>query len=149
MNYTPRKGGIADRAMAHLRKHVRVSDNDLASAIDADPAMLFGSMNIPVQHGLVLREPRGEGGYWYGVPGGSVVTAVDAPVNRLEPLANLEYPRANAEPRPQQEEPVSRVEYAMWSDGRLVIEFDDATYILTAADRKRLFDFVFLFEVQR
>jgi hypothetical protein len=147
---TPRKGSAAEAALAYLTANGRTSHADLASAIDADPATLAASLSLCVSHGLIVRD-AGDGVQFYDVPREEPIPAGEA----SEPLVipafledAIRVSRMPTQPKPP-EETVRKVEFGMFSDGRLVLEFDDATYTLTAADKKRLFDFVFLFEVAK
>lgn len=56
--YKPRAGSAAEAALRHLQGRGWTTATDLSDGIDVDHGSLHGSMNLAVEHGLVLRELR-------------------------------------------------------------------------------------------
>ncbi len=53
--YKPRAGGNAERSINHLRANGETTHHDLANALDVDASILYSSLALPIQHGLILR----------------------------------------------------------------------------------------------
>lgn len=71
-DYKPRPGSIGERSIAYLREHGRTSANDLADGIDCERTSLHASLNMCVEHKLVVRGGSNVGGTWYALPGDEV-----------------------------------------------------------------------------
>jgi len=74
MTHTPRPGSIGERSIKYLGEHGRQTMRDLADGIDAELGSMSASLNLCLQHGLLVRE-EADGKIFIGVPKPPAVVA--------------------------------------------------------------------------
>lgn len=140
MSYTPRPGSIAEASIKCLSGHGRMRAVDLARTIDADPAMLYSSLNLSVAHGL-LERGMDNAENWYALPSETIpVAEVTQPESDI--AAIIEQQRAFVAP-PVQASPATRhFAIGLFSDGRFVIELENLSATLNPDETERLFSYI-------
>lgn len=169
MTYRPRPGSIAENALNHLTGRGRMKSTDLADAIDADHGALHASMNLAVEHGLVIREVVGGASYYclpderppnVGEPpapdplplGMAHLTKLPFGARQLQEQAppqdsgkvTMAEARAafrEVENRLERELTVPHFEVGVFSDGRLMLEIGDERFTLSQEEKRKLLDF--------
>jgi hypothetical protein len=155
--YKPRPGSIGDLAIGYLIAGgfvgaTRCPARDLADGIDCEHGSLHASMNMAVEHGLVLREPE-DGITVYSLPSPDQIAAAEVKqivdfdreakaqrlvVNEREMGGAWDEAMSSAKAVDQQPRP----EFGSFSDGRFVLEIGESVYTFTKPERDRLFAFL-------
>lgn len=171
MTYRPRQGSTAENALNHLQGRGRMKSADLADAIEAEHGTMHASMNLAVEHGLVIRENAG-GASYYCLPderppnvGGPVapdplplglahLTKLPFGARQLQEQAppppqdsgkvTMAEARAafrEVENRLERELTLPHFEVGVFSDGRLMLEIGDERFTLSQEEKRKLLDF--------